>query len=469
VADILHIPVDREVSARLRWLVTQRWLVVAFGLVVVLVADHVLGGVLPSRSLFAVLGCVFTYNALFYVLVDRVVDEGRTERASLLMHAQIIADLVALTALLHFSGGLENPFSTYYVLIVGLGSILMSKRDAYIYAGVASLMWLALLLGEATGLIPHYNLEGFRLASRYREPIHIAAETLVVASANLGVTYIGTSIIERLREGERQLFEANASCEYRAEELRRLNARLEELDRTRSLFIRLVTHELRAPVAAIKSYLRLILDGYVPEDRVREIIARSEQRAGEQLDLIQDLLDLAHIQQHIDEPAELVDVTDVLKDVLELMEARIDDQDLEVTVDADATGAVVLAQKDHIRQLWTNLISNAVKYTPPGGRVSVSVRCEQDRVHCSVKDTGIGIRPEELSHIFEDFYRTEEAKAMSRQGTGLGLSIVRAIAERYGGSVDVQSEVGKGSTFSFVLPLCQAEEREPADQPAGDI
>ncbi len=129
---------------------------------------------------------------------------------------------------------------------------------------------------EAIGAIPHYNLSGFRLPIRYQEVTHIVSESLVLGIANFGVAYLSSNIAQRLHEGERRLYQANASCELRAAELSELNRRLQQLDQDRSLFMRLVTHELRAPVAAIQSYLRLILEGYVPAERVHEIVAKSE-------------------------------------------------------------------------------------------------------------------------------------------------------------------------------------------------
>jgi signal transduction histidine kinase len=454
LTEILRIPVDQELGVRVRWLITLRWMAVGLALVAVVVANVWLGGTLPMEALWNALIAIAVYNALLWVLVHRMTSPTAPyESHASILHAQLVIDLLALTVLLHFSGGLENPFSTFYVILVVIGSILATKRASFFYAGLATLLWMGLLLLEATGVIPHYNLAGFRLPVRYREPIHIAASAIVLAGANSSVAYLTSSIIERLREGERQLYQANTSCEMRAEELAKLNARLQDLDRTRSLFIRLVTHELRAPVAAIQSYLRLYLDGYVPQDRLREIIAKAEQRARDQLDLIGDLLDLAHVQEDGDKiKAVPVDICALLSDVVDLMQARIDAKRLRFSVEVPPGSPCVMADPEHIKQVWTNLISNAVKYTPEDGQVTVCLKQQDNTVCGMVTDTGIGIAPDDLEHIFEAFYRTEKAKAMARHGTGLGLSIVKGIAERYGGRVWVESEEGKGSTFAFELP-----------------
>jgi len=454
LTEILRIPVDQELGVRVRWLITLRWMALGLALVVVVVANVWLSGALPTNALWSALIAIAAYNAVFWVLVHRMTSPAAPyESSASILHAQLIIDLVAITVLLHFSGGLENPFSTFYVILVVIGSILATKRASFFYAGLATLLWAGLLLLEATGVIPHHNLAGFRLPVRYRESIHIVTSAIVLAGANFGVAYLTSSIIERLREGERQLYRANASCELRAEELARLNVRLQELDRTRSLFIRLVTHELRAPVAAIQSYLRLYLDGYVPQDRLQEIIAKAEQRARDQLDLIGDLLDLARVQDDGNRTkAVSVNVRALLNDVIDLMQARIDAKRLRFSVEASPDCPCVMADPEHIKQMWTNLISNAVKYTPEGGQVTVRLKQQDNTVCGMVTDTGIGIAPDDVEHIFDAFYRTEKAKAMARQGTGLGLSIIKGIAERYGGRVWVESEEGKGSTFGFELP-----------------
>jgi signal transduction histidine kinase len=115
----------------------------------------------------------------------------------------------------------------------------------------------------------------------------------------------------------------------------------------------------------------------------------------------------------------------------------------------------VRANPDHIKTLWSHLLDNAIRYTPSGGRVIVSLSTDQEHKQAvgAVSDTGIGIAVDDIPRIFEDFYRTEEARRLQETGTGLGLSIVREVVELYGGTIEVQSEVGQGSTFSFRLPL----------------
>jgi signal transduction histidine kinase len=245
-----------------------------------------------------------------------------------------------------------------------------------------------------------------------------------------------------------------AALETRARELARQKEELERLDRMKSTFTLTVAHELRAPVAAIQSYLRLILDGYIPPEKQPEYLERAERRALAQLDLITDLLDLAHLQDP-DAPAETepVDLTSVLAEVTDSMAAHANEKQIQVESDIAPDLPTVNMTTQHAKQLWTNLVSNAIKYTPEGGQVHISLRQEDGHLVGSVQDTGIGIAEDELGLVFEEFYRTKASKAYTQMGTGLGLTIVKRVLETYGGTISLASELGQGSCFTFRIPI----------------
>jgi len=254
-------------------------------------------------------------------------------------------------------------------------------------------------------------------------------------------------------EAEKEALERR-KAELEREALERRALELERLDRVKSSFTLTVAHELRAPVAAIQSYLRLLLDGYIPVEQQREYLARAEQRTVEQLELISDLLDLAHLQNpDLRIKHEPVNLAESLREVCELMSSRAQEKGVQFTVSVPEETPTISADPKHIKQLWSNLVSNAIKYTTEGGTVAVTMAMQDKQVVTSVCDTGIGIAPEDLPRIFEEFYRTKAAKECSEMGTGLGLSIVKRILETYQGHIDVQSTVGKGSTFTIRLPL----------------
>jgi len=246
-----------------------------------------------------------------------------------------------------------------------------------------------------------------------------------------------------------------AASEEKARELAEAKEALERLDRMKSTFMLTVAHELRAPVAALQGYLRLILDGYGDPEKQRGMLVRADKRASELLTLIDDLLTLAHVREAAPtETRARVQVHKVLAEVIDLLRVNAENKGIALSVRVDAE-PTVLATREHVRQLWTNLISNAIRYTPEGGEVSVSLAVDDGTAVGAVADTGIGIAEEDLPKIFDEFYRTRTAKEMVNRGTGLGLAIVKRIVEAYGGTIGVESEAGKGSRFEFRLPLAQ--------------
>lgn len=254
-------------------------------------------------------------------------------------------------------------------------------------------------------------------------------------------------------EAEKEALERR-KAELEREALEQRAMELERLDRIKSTFTRTVAHELRAPTAAIQSYLRLILDGYIPPEGQKKYLVRAEQRTSAQLELIGDLLHLARLQNpDLRIEREPVNLAESLREVCDLMSSRAQEKGIEFTVSVPEETLTISADPKHVKQLWDNLVSNAIKYTDAGGTVTVTMAAQDEQVVTSIRDTGIGIAPEDLEHIFDEFYRTKAAKEYSEMGTGLGLSIVKRIVATYQGQVDVQSTVGQGSTFTVTLPL----------------
>jgi signal transduction histidine kinase len=244
------------------------------------------------------------------------------------------------------------------------------------------------------------------------------------------------------------------AIEAEAEELAQAKAELERLDEVKSQLMLKVSHELRAPIAAVQSYIKLILSGYVRADELNPTLSRVQDRLQEMLDLISDLLELAQLKR-IRKQAIAVNpqpMAEILQEVSELLQKQAREKKLDFRVEI-LDQPVILADRDHMRQIWTNLISNAIKYTPEGGRVVVSLAADESKLTGTVADSGIGIAEEDMPQLFQDFFRTDQAKASGEIGTGLGLVIVKQVVDSYGGEIEVTSRLGQGTHFTFVLPL----------------
>jgi two-component system phosphate regulon sensor histidine kinase PhoR len=235
-----------------------------------------------------------------------------------------------------------------------------------------------------------------------------------------------------------------------------------ELDRMKGDFVAMVSHELRSPIAAIGQNINLILDGLAGEttEKQRHLLARAKERSKGLMDLIADLLEISKIDAGVAmQRKEPLQVEEVVRKVVELMEGEARAKGISLTTKIhlakgppSASLPPVLGDKDHLEGVFTNLVSNAIKYTPEGGTVTIETCAEGGYVKTAVKDTGIGISAEDLPRIFDKFYRIKSEKTREIVGTGLGLAIVKHIVEAHLGSISLESEEGKGTTFTVLLP-----------------
>ncbi|GAB4426851.1 MAG: hypothetical protein Fur0044_24820 [Anaerolineae bacterium] len=227
---------------------------------------------------------------------------------------------------------------------------------------------------------------------------------------------------------------------------------LKRLDELKSAFVETVSHDLRNPLATIQGFA-MLLEMENLSERGRSNLSGLLQGVAQIQNLIQNLLDLARIGAKMDEQIEPCDLTEIAEDVLGGFELQLAEKEMTLVADLPAELPWVLGNDLRLSQVVANLVSNAVKYTPKGGRITVGLSYEDGEIRLAVSDTGPGIPPEEQDQIFERFYRVPMMENSEWiEGTGLGLSIVKAIIEGYGGRVWVESEMGVGSTFICTLP-----------------
>jgi len=244
--------------------------------------------------------------------------------------------------------------------------------------------------------------------------------------------------------------------EQEAARLARDKQEMERLDQFKSAFMLTVAHELRSPVAAAQSLLRTMLRGLAGElnEQQREILRRVEVRHGQLLELINDLLSLAASKTYDpDQPLQPVSLSLAVRRVLDGFAPQAQEKGVQILTPNLTSDLVVQASDDGLNKVLANLIGNAVKYTPSGGQVEVGVRRQGNLAEVSVTDTGIGISAEELPRLGTEFFRAQSAKRAEIPGTGLGLSIVSEQLRRFGGTLEITSTPGKGSTFAARLPL----------------
>lgn len=244
-----------------------------------------------------------------------------------------------------------------------------------------------------------------------------------------------------------------------------------EADRAKSEFVSTVSHELRTPMTSIKGYTDLLLMGAVGElnPQQHHFLEVIKSNADRLTALINDLLDISRMETgRLRLEIQPMQMREVLDEVIGSLRGRAEEKDLTMRVEVPQDLPQVMADRDRITQVVLNLVDNAVRYTPEGGEVTVRAELADDALLVHVQDTGIGIAPEEQNRIFERFYRSEDARVQETEGTGLGLAIVKSLVEMHGGQVWVTSELGKGSTFSFAIPLRGRGEMPPQPEDAAE-
>jgi len=440
--EIRVIPLDKAVEDRAHWLVRLRW--IAGGVVILFSLAAALA--LPGMRAVPVIGvglAILLYNVLIRLGLSRLGPKRS-------LHLQILLDWLALAVLCHFTGGLESPFLPFFIFHVILAGMLVSRRACLRHGLVAIAIISGMTLLEYTGFYPPTQLPGFLPSPRYDNLYYLLLFLGSFSILILLTVYLSTTVIQHLRMGEEKqmLLQDNLSDAYDG---------LRRADESKTRFVRIVSHEIRSPLAATQSMLRVILDGLAGDAsaKVMDLLRRCFGRVNGLLDMINELLDLIRGGQPVaEEEKQDILLEEVVRKVTGDLGAHATKREIRLEIDLESRDAVFRGDSQDLERIIVNLVSNAITYTPEFGVVKVTGRLEPDHFYrLEVADTGIGIPPDEMPRIFEEFYRASNAKNEKKGGTGLGLAIVKVTVEKYGGRIGVASELGKGTCFTIRLPV----------------
>ncbi|MBS2969976.1 PAS domain-containing protein [Metabacillus sp. KIGAM252] len=225
---------------------------------------------------------------------------------------------------------------------------------------------------------------------------------------------------------------------------------LKKLEQMRKDFVANVSHELKTPITSIKGFSETLLDGAMSDQQTLEYFLSIILKESDRLQtLIQDLLDLSKIEQQAFKLTfNDCDLHEILDDIVAILSSKAEEKEVALTVDSGAQVIPAIGDMYRIKQIFINLINNALTYTPKGGTVHITLRNGKDHAIVTISDTGIGISEEEIPRIFERFYRVDKARSRNSGGTGLGLAIVKHLVEAHRGQISVSSKVGEGTTFT---------------------
>ena len=352
---------------------------------------------------------------------------------------------------IHKSQTLNTDF-LYFALPYGHRALRLAVPLSRIQSGVDNIR-RQLLYSTVAAFLPAFLLAAFlaRNVSGRLGAIIEYADQLAKGNFSAGLARTGKDELGLL--GSR-LIETGRKLQGMVQALEKEHAELEKLERVRKDFVINVSHELRTPLASIQGYAETLLDGALEDTqhnaRFVEIIRQNAQRLA---NLTADLLTLSRIELgqrklHLASAK----VQQMVEDAVDSMHPIAAKKNITLALDVNENNPEVFCDSEAVVQILTNLLDNAIKYTPVGGIVSLGLKENPTSVEISVRDSGIGIPQEELPRLFERFYRVDKVRSKELGGTGLGLAIVKHLVKAQGGDVWVTSVDGKGSEFTFSLP-----------------
>jgi signal transduction histidine kinase len=428
---------------RAYWLVRLRWLAIATLGIAAFVARSIFKVSLPARELNILVVVLVVYNFLLFDLLKYLTWGGKRpshKTISRMITFQISADLFILTAILHYSGGIENPFFFYFVFHMVIASILLTPRQSYLQATLALFLFGMLIFLEYNGTIPHYKLAGFVSHELYGDRLFVFGTFFVFATTLYLVVYMTTSISALLRE--------------RQQDYERANQQLQQKDHLKNEYVLRLTHDIRGHLAAIESCLNIVnnlITGPLNEKQA-DMIERALRRTSKCMMFVNALLKLTRMKMGGALDFSFMPLKNIFFNTIAAVESKAEAKSIDLDYRIDGSIDEVYVEPVLIEEAITNMLLNAIKYTPEKGKVSLTAAEQGDSILIQISDTGIGIPPEEIGRLFEEFYRASNARKIERDGTGLGLSIVKQVVERHGGKVWAQNNPQGGSTFSFTLP-----------------
>jgi signal transduction histidine kinase len=481
-----YTPEEAALLTRLRIFVVMRWIAICGIIAATLFASEVFHIGFPTLPVYIICAFMVAYNLVFLFQSRRLEKEKPglvIRKVRLYGNIHILLDLATLTVLIHFTGGIENPFIVYFVFHAIVASIVLSHRGTYFLA-TAALAMVSLIVGlEYAGWIPHYNLQGFADPTLFQKETYVLPVLVALATVLYGATYITSTISGELKKRQRQvvslgtqlLNEKTAELEQASKEAAKeremqdklstayleLSESLKQLKESQEQLIQAekltslgqlaasIAHEINNPLSGVLTYTQLLIkqistNRYSKDDALI-YLGKMEQAVTHSTKLVRNLLDFAR-----QSPPRFweVNINEVVERSLNLAIHSAGLQHVEVIKEL-ALLPIVMADFDQLQQVFTNLFMNAIQAMPNGGNLTICTTADTSQVIIEVKDTGVGISPENMHKLFTPFFTTKR----ETKGVGLGLAVSHGIIQRHNGSIEVKSKEGAGSTFTVRLPI----------------
>ncbi|WKZ26653.1 MAG: HAMP domain-containing sensor histidine kinase [Candidatus Paceibacterota bacterium] len=464
-----------------KWLISARWFYAPAIFVMGLLSrlDPVGDAVFPLPVMLLLFSIFILVNAVFWLTAKQLEMKNQTKRINYLGFGQIMAELVFFLFIFHFSGGIESISSIFFFIPIVSSIILFSPIGSLFVAFVSAVLVNGMIFLSYFGIAQKiYGYSGREIVE-YDELLVMLSTSIVISAVYFIVGSLSGYLSSALKKREYQIIEGRRQAELQSEKLRLLNEEynkfarrlirqdlelkketeeVERLDQEKREFVSTVAHQLRTPLSAIKWTLDTLLrgnEGVLTSDQ-RALIMKAYESNERIISLIHDMLGSERIDAGAGgfSPVE-INLTDLLDNVLPDFHSVIENKNIKIEIQKEKNLPKVKVDPQKIRAVFQNLIENAVKYSKKGGKITIALSLNKvgDKVLALISDEGIGIPKEEQSNLFRKFFRASNAVKLEPGGTGLGLFIVKSLIEQHGGSINFESQDGKGTKFILEIPI----------------
>lgn len=472
---------------RARWLILWRWIILLAAIGLIMVDRVLLPGANRPAGVLVCAGLLGLANVVWIILHRQVPipDAPATPEPRILTsvvvltNAQMIVDLLLLTVMLRYTGGVENPLVVVYLFHVVLAAQLLRSLNAFVQGAAALVLYSTVVVGEWAGwLTPHYSflpaVAGLKL---HEDGASVLAAIGALAVAISGCLLSMMRISFHLDAQERTLERTHRDLSLSYQAIQKMQAQ-------RARFTWTAAHQLKSPIAVIQTLAALVRDGVATGEQVRDVSERIIRRCASGIEQVSELLTLARIEQNT--PDRHVSAQTHVETILLKLHVRFAEPALAkgITLSAPVVHGAPTSKEEgnaaaraglevprnvidvprvepslrvavddrDLEDCIGNVLDNALKYTAAGGAITVSITPNTRDIEVRVSDTGIGIAEESHAELFEPFRRGQTALKAGVPGSGLGLAIVKEVLDQAGGRVAVQSKVGEGTTVLMTLP-----------------
>jgi len=435
-------PINLRIVRLAYWLIRLRWYAIIGIIIAYSIAKYFLHITIWKVPVYNIVIFLIILNAISFSFLKYLQNSNIRKSLKIVngvINFQISTDLIVLTILLHYSGGVENPFIIYYIFHMIIGSIVLTTKESFLQTSFALILVGAMTFLEYSGVIQHFPLEGFIITNMYNNLTYILCTGFIFVSTSYFVVYITRTIIQESNRHEIAYFQANI--------------KLKQKDKIKNEYVMRITHDIKGHITAIQSCITVLnkeLAGPLNPQQ-EEFVNRAYKRIQILNTFISDLISITHRKLKQKQEKKYFNLLNSLEEMLKMAENNAQDKNISITKNIETSIDIIYGEKSSIEEVLLNLIQNAIKYSPPDKIVAITAEDKQDKVLIKITDNGVGIPEEELHLIFNEFYRASNVRTQIKDGTGLGLAISKQIVEYHGGKIWVDSIVNLGTTFSLLL------------------